>query len=208
VAREDGPPIVTSDPARYSRDDEEVEVPNEYLMTLARDIEFVPARDALQATEQSGRDFTKRQIDSHTPTIDRTIQWEWAALRETDIQHATAAEKAAALPRPKPAEELAIDRVDLGWALDCLTDGELRAVLLRAAGIPLRSGERVQLMRALEKTSELRKQNGLAVSIEGERDIEKIAQWIARAVVAAYPTKRFPDADELIAACLRVNRAA
>lgn len=177
-------------------------------MTLSQNMEWVPARNDSQAAEQEAVRFSKRQIDRHTPTTDRTIQWEWVALRETNVQHATAAEKAAALPRQKPAEELAVDRVDLGWALDRLTDGELRAVLLRAAGIPLRSGERVQLMRALEKTSELRKQNGLPVSIESERDIEKIAEWIAQAVVAAYPTKRFPDADELIAAALRVDRVA
>ena len=56
------------------------------------------------------------------------------------------------------------------------------------------------MARALEKTSELRKQNGLPVSIESEGDIEKVAEWLAQAVVAAYPTTRFPDADELIAA--------
>ena len=69
------------------------------------------------------------------------------------------------LPRPKSVDELAIDRADMRTALETLSRGELTAVLRRFGGFPLNSGQRVQLMRAFEKTRELRKRFPPAVRI-------------------------------------------
>lgn len=154
---------------RDSSDDEEVIFPEEHLLTLDQELRWIPANPKSTSPFRpiEFKEPSQRQIRTQTTDVDRTVQWDWAGLRQSRIRISLGRNKRG-LARSKSVEEMAIDRADMQSALKDCSAGELRAMIRSAAGHPLNSAERVQLMRARRKSSEPRKQDGPLLHIVNE----------------------------------------
>jgi len=171
VSHEGSPEIYITEPADRSYDGMDVfdePIDRGHLMTLDEELRWIPAATHSKSYNQSLDDFSYAQMLNQTRDVDKTTKWDWAALRRSRIRFSVAALRVATLARPKSVDELAIDRADMRNALKKLSRGELRAVILRFAGCPLKSGERVQLMRAMRKSRELRKRIRVPLHIVSE----------------------------------------
>lgn len=161
VAREEEAIIYVTVPhgdgeSMLSSDDEVVEIPHEHLVTLDQELRWLPAATKSQARQQDIDEFTIRQRNKQTTSVDETVSWDFAALRRSRIRVSRLGQKTGVVPRPAKVADIAIDRADLRTALALLSRGERRSLERRFAGYPLSSGQRTQLQRALKKTREIR----------------------------------------------------
>jgi hypothetical protein len=167
-------------PPRADSGDEAETVPEEHLMTLDHELRWIEAvpkgLSPFRAVEF--KEPSRRQIRTQTTDLDRTGQWDWAELRQSRIRKSLGRDKRG-LARCKSVEEAAIDRTDMRRALKDCSAGELRALILSARGHRLNSTDRVLLMRARNKASDLRKQNLLPVPVvnEGNSGPEPLPVW-------------------------------